>query len=497
VFSFVLFSVIVSAEQTHDSLSEENVAASSHVADRVVRDAGHKKKLRRKKKSRKVGKNKARKDKKRRKTKARMGKKGKKSRKSKKDKKNRKKKSKKDGKNKKKIRQGGRNETMEEMPDPAKCLSTTITVLKLFGEKVRNFEKVSSRIKDQARIAAGKTGKVSEFTSAASTVLTAGGGDSSNVTCAKKTGTDGAKALKSIYESLAGCPENITKYCDTDFPALPMKMIDNCTNSTTEFKAAVQKCFSNAGQKQDEQCMCWQGAKLKELIPKVRECQLDGKPFKDGITNCRDAFKICRQAQDKSVDTIAACNLDTSSLITKAQNLARNNASLAKAIVKLQEIVGSTDSSSTAAASTASASTASASTAASGSSRFGETITSCTDLVNNVTAMLELSVSNYQVALYADDIANTTVTTSDCSSSSRELSTLTTLTVSVVSYSESVSTELVATQTLLETATGTTISTSDVPEATASAAAATSTASARIKLDRSKYRNFHAMANHR
>ena len=87
------------------------------------------------------------------------------------------------------------------------------------------------------------------------------------------------------------------------------------------------------------------------------------------------------KAQDKSVDTIAACNLDTSSLITKAQNLARNNASLAKAIVKLQEIVGSTDSSSTAAASTASASTA-----ASGSSRFGETITSCTDLVNNVTA---------------------------------------------------------------------------------------------------------------
>ena len=82
------------------------------------------------------------------------------------------------------------------------------------------------------------------------------------------------------------------------------------------------------------------------------------------------------KAQDKSVDTIAACNLDTSSLITKAQNLARNNASLAKAIVKLQEIVGSTDSSSTAAASTA----------ASGSSRFGETITSCTDLVNNVTA---------------------------------------------------------------------------------------------------------------
>jgi len=141
VFSFVLFSVIVSAEQTHDSLSEKNVAASSHVADRVVRDAGHKKKLRRKKKSRKVGKNKARKDKKRRKTKARMGKKGKKSRKSKKDKKNRKKKSKKDGKNKKKIRQGGRNETMEEMPDPAKCLSTTITVLKLFGEKVETLRR--------------------------------------------------------------------------------------------------------------------------------------------------------------------------------------------------------------------------------------------------------------------------------------------------------------------------------------------------------------------
>merc|ERR1712227_1130220 len=273
-------------------------------------------------------------------------------------------------------------------------------------------------------------------------------------------------------------------------------MIDNCTNSTTEFKAAVQKCFSNAGQKQDDQCMRWQGPELKELIPKVRECQLDVKPFKDGITKCRDAFKICRQSQDKSVDTIAACNLDTSSLITKAQNLARNNASLAKALVKLQEIVGSTDSSSTA-ASTAAASTAAASTAASGSSRFGETITSCTDLVNNVTAMLELSVSNYQVALYADDIANTTVTTSDCSSSSRDLTTLTTLTVSVVSYSGSVSTELTVTQTLLVTATGTTISTSDVSAATASAAAATSTASARIKLDRSKYRNFHAMANHR
>ena len=195
MFSFVLFSVIVSAEQTHDSLSEENVAASSHVADRVVRDAGQKNRLRRKKKSRKDRKNKARKDKKRRKNKARKGKKGKKGKKSKKNRKNRKKKSKKERKNKKKIRQGGGNETMEEgggnetmeeMPDPAKCLSTTITVLKLFGEKVRNFEKVSSRIKDQARIAAGKTDKVSEFTSAASTVLTAGGGDSSNVTCAKK-----------------------------------------------------------------------------------------------------------------------------------------------------------------------------------------------------------------------------------------------------------------------------------------------------------------------
>ena len=53
--------------------------------------------------------------------------------------------------------------------------------------------------------------------------------------------------------------------------------------------------------------------------------------------------------------------------------------------------------------------------------------------VQNLLLVLELSVSNYQVALYADDIANTTVTTSDCSSSARDLSTLTTLTVSVLS----------------------------------------------------------------
>ena len=49
--------------------------------------------------------------------------------------------------------------------------------------------------------------------------------------------------MKSIYDSLAGCPENITKYCDTDFPALPM--MDNCTESTTAFKVEVLSSSNN------------------------------------------------------------------------------------------------------------------------------------------------------------------------------------------------------------------------------------------------------------
>ena len=104
------------------------------------------------------------------------------------------------------------------------------------------------------------------------------------------------------------------------------------------------------------------------MTAQVRECTVSGKEIKDALNECKDVFGKCRVAEDDAVSAIAACSVDTTALTAKAKNLARNNASLNSALDKLNELTESSN----------------------GSYRIRRQsdttyITTCTDLISNVT----------------------------------------------------------------------------------------------------------------
>ena len=298
-------------DQSQDlSLSENNV--------RVVREAGNpNKKKNKRKKSLKIKRKRSKKGKdKSKKTLAkRKGRKIKQKKQKNKDKK-KKRKNRKNKKNKKKTRKRnrrrkGKRKHRQTSTVSAKCFTQAVTIMKVWKDVVKNFQRQNARMKSQNSTGSKKSDKKGLFAPTAFKLIDIGGGNKSNLSCGGTYGSDGAKQLANLTKTLFDCELSVNASCNTaNFPQPNSTFIEGCEKSTTIFETQAKECLNKLTKSNvTDSCACWTASSLNTTLEAVRPCKASNfsKAIKAQLEKCKTAFSTCRKYEDDAVDALSAC----------------------------------------------------------------------------------------------------------------------------------------------------------------------------------------------
>lgn len=97
---------------------------------------------------------------------------------------------------------------------PSTCINNAMYFLKMKNTLAQNFQKQLKRHGRFAKITESKHGKGKNFTTDALMILNAGGGNMTELYCHDDHKNLGAKQMKSVFEELIKCEENVAKSCD-------------------------------------------------------------------------------------------------------------------------------------------------------------------------------------------------------------------------------------------------------------------------------------------
>ena len=297
-------------DQSQDlSLSENNV--------RVVREAGNpNKKKNKRKKSIKIKRKRSKKGKdKGKKTLAkRKGRKIKpkklKNKAKKKKRKNRKNKNKKKNRKRNRRRKGKRGQRQTSTVS-AKCFTQAVTIMKVWKDVVKNFQRQNARMKSQNSTGSKKSDKKGLFAPTAFKLIDIGGGNKSNLSCGGVYGSDGAKQLANLTKTLLDCELSVNASCNTaNFPQPNTTFIEGCEKSTTTFETQAKECLNKLTKSNvTDSCACWTASSLNTTLEAVRPCKASNfsKAIKAQLEKCKTAFSTCRKYEDDAVDALSAC----------------------------------------------------------------------------------------------------------------------------------------------------------------------------------------------
>jgi len=301
--------------------------------------------------------------------------------------------------------------------------------MKMSKDVAGNFIRQSKRIEKKTKVAGGKNDKRSVFAEVAATLLGIGGGDAANLTCAKQYGTEGAQQLQNLTSTLLACEATITEACNTSMPEVDLAFIDQCALTVEAFNAETDKCQQLRG----GGCDCWESAELATLMGEVRLCKISdsSKAVNDAFAMCKEEFGKCRKYEDAAIETISTCSQDPGALKLKAAALSTNKAALAKARTKVSSLT-------------------------SRRMVFGRTISSCADMVTQVSALVIITdPTDSSISTIAVSISSASVTCTD-----DEVSSLKTLETDLETMEAAIDSALTAVQAALAAATGSTVPTS-------------------------------------
>jgi len=319
------------------------------------------------------------------------------------------------------------------------CMDTAVSYLKLFKDKISNFEKQWSRLKTQNKTGKSKAGKKGIFRSLIRRLVRAGGGNISKLACNGNTNSTGAEKLQNLTNSLLDCEQNIHSACDTsNLPQPDVPKVEGCVSKMTSFKSGVNSCMKKTG---SEACSCWTDSSLGQDVNTIKKCDLskESKSMAKAVSGCRNAFGACRKLEDEIGLSIHACTQDKTSLVSKLKNLKQNKAALSSLTTKLTGLVDGTRSLSKA------------------------TTVTCTAFQEKISLVLNLIAQNPSSGKISKLILTITVVTVTCTTS--ELSSLSSLGTSLKKAESSISAEETSVQKTLTTLTGTTASTSNIESA--------------------------------
>ena len=152
-----------------------------------------------------------------------------------------KRKNRKERKNKRKNGKKGRNQTVSRKNPRAvsdSCFDQAVTIMKMWKDVISNFQRQKKRIEKQIGTGINKSGKKGAFSGVYQKLLSAGGGDKTNLTC---TATEGTSQLTNLTSSLFACQTDISSACDpASWPQPNMTKVVRCEGLATKFITGAQ-----------------------------------------------------------------------------------------------------------------------------------------------------------------------------------------------------------------------------------------------------------------
>ena len=109
---------------------------------------------------------------------------------------------------------GGNNEIFQKNFVLESCLKNVMSSF-LIKTKAQNFDKQFKRVKRFARISKSKSEKGRNFTIAALKIMSAGGGNKTQLTCHNSNLNLGAREMTNVVDELLQCEENIERSCNS------------------------------------------------------------------------------------------------------------------------------------------------------------------------------------------------------------------------------------------------------------------------------------------
>jgi len=482
--------VFVSANTETDNQNTD-INLQNNLLIRDAREAGRKDKKGKKSKAKKKRKNKSkrkskkRKAEKKRKKKSRKGKaerktEGSKRRNGKKNKsKRRLKKKRKNDKNKISKRKGGKPmnggrrrgnkdgnpgslsslaSTTGPPPTPEMCIRDLQKAMNIWRTAANNFKnKQAKRIDRQLKVMKNKFDKSGAFAAVRASLIIVGGGNSKGLECQGSSTSTVAKSMTMLAEKLDKCNNNIKTDCDSQ-NLVDQKELEKCSVKAIKFEEEATKCNDDYKDGSEEACMCWDmlvNGNNRETMKNVSECsaffQPVAKKVSDKNTKCKETFSACRGYEDTASIKISACLQNAADLSAKAKTLSENKDSMGKAQAKVNSLTG-TGTNGTNGTNT--------------TRRSRRSISTCVEFITAVKSLVNLSADDPSVAIFANKIANSTVT---CNGT--EVQQLVVLEVQVTELAADITIQFTAVQVVIQEATGSTVNPASVPSSTATKAA--------------------------
>ena len=228
------------------------------------------------------------------------------------------------------------------------CFEASMTVMRMWKDIIANFEKQTKRMTKQNGTGDSKAGKKGVFGPVAQKLVSAGGGDKTNLSCAGTTDTPGANQLKNLTDVLSKCEADVSAACDPAlWPQPNMTKVAECEGLVVQFKAAAQECLDKSvgasATDTDTACDCWTSAGLDQIVQAAKMCKFptEAKDIAVALKNCTSAFGTCRKYEDDAITAIAACSVSANDLVKKAAALSQNIADVAAAQQAVNTLAGS------------------------------------------------------------------------------------------------------------------------------------------------------------
>ena len=168
------------------------------------------------------------------------------------------------------------------------------------------------------KLIGNKGGKNDSFGNSTTYLLTALGGNVSNLKCGSQN-TSGAAAI-TTYKALTNCSKAVSAACVVPNTTVNFTQLNTCKTYYENIQTTNKKCFEMTNKKSANGtavCECWKGAaeavataKAKSSSCSANTAQSDLKDLKN---TCLAAYGVCKKAEDASVSYILKCSTDSSS----------------------------------------------------------------------------------------------------------------------------------------------------------------------------------------
>ena len=206
-----------------------------------------------------------------------------------------------------------------------RCFESALRSMKMWKDIVANFDRQKNRIASQLATSNSKNSKSGEFDSVHHSLISVGGGDKNNLSCAGSTTNAGAAQLTNLTTVLSACKTEVEAVCNTtEWTGLANETIlTECEELMDIFKVEADVCLDlsvgpNATDT-DTACACWES-----IVPTreaIKHCKFpaEAKAVAENLQVCLATFAECRKHEDDAAIAISACGSSFSALTEEVE----------------------------------------------------------------------------------------------------------------------------------------------------------------------------------